>query len=124
MSTPQTQETARWQKPLIAAVVSTALIPVFFLGGFAAAHIPYLIWPYEEGVGNEPLWFGAITQTVFMVILFIPIVAAVWFGMRTIRLGSRWGWLPIGVASAIGVYFLVLTAIAVAGRLLGGDAVI
>jgi len=68
VSTPQTQETARWQKPLIAA--------------------------------------------------------AVWFGMRTIRLGSRWGWLPIGVASAIGVYFLVLTAIAGAGRLLVGDAVI
>lgn len=98
-----------------------ALIPAFFLVGFAAAHIPYLIWPYEEGAGEEPLWFGAITQSIFMGILFIPIVAAVWFGMRTIRLGSRWGWLPIAVATVVGVYFLILTIVAVVGRLLGGD---
>ena len=113
-----------WQRPLVAALVSAALIPAFFLVGFAAAHIPYLVWPYEEGAGNEPLWFSAITQTIFMVILFIPIVAAGWFGMRAIRLGSRWGWLPIAVATAIGVYFVVLTGIAVAGRLLGGGGVI
>ena len=55
---------------------------------------------------------------------FIPIVAAVWFGMRVIRLGSWWGWLPIAVATAIGVYFLVLTGIAVVSRLLGGEGVI
>jgi hypothetical protein len=120
----QRTERPTWQRPLVAALVSAALIPAFFLMGFAAAHIPYLVWPYEEGAGNEPLWFGAITQTIFMVILFIPIVAAVWFGMRVIRLGSWWGWLPIAVATAIGVYFLVLTGIAVAGRLLGGGGVI
>ncbi len=124
VSTPKSQSAAPWQRSLIAAVVSTALIPAFFLVGFAAAHIPYLIWPYEEGSGEEPLWFGAITESIFMVIFFIPIVAAVWFGMRAIRLGSRWGWLPIAVATAIGGYFLVLTAVAVANRLLGGDGVI
>lgn len=120
MST-QDADTKAWQRPLVAGVVAAALIPVFFLVGFAAAHIPYLIWPYEEGAGDEPLWFGALTQSIFMVILFVPIVAAVWFGMRSIRLGSRWGWVPIAVATVVGVYFLVLTGIAVVGRLLGGD---
>ena len=104
---------------LTGAWIALALVPVFFLLGFGAAHLPYLIWPYEEGSGQEPLWFGAITEIIFFGILAVPVVAAVWFGLRANRTGTRWGWLPIGLAGAVVLFFLVITVINVVAQVLG-----
>ena len=104
---------------LAGAWIALVLIPVFFLLGFGAAHLPYLIWPYEEGSGQEPLWFGAITEAIFFAFLAVPVAAAVWFGRRANRTGTRWGWLPMGLAGAVVVFFVVVTVINVVAQILG-----
>ena len=104
---------------LAGAWISLLLVPVFFLLGFGAAHLPYLIWPYEEGSGEEPLWFGAITSAIFFVILAIPIAATVWFGIRANRMGTRWGWVPIALAALVALLFVGITIINLGAQLLG-----
>ena len=104
---------------LAGAWIALVLIPVFFLLGFGAAHLPYLIWPYEEGSGEEPLWFGAITEIIFFAFLAVPVAAAVWFGLRANRTGTRWGWLPMGLAAAVVVFFAAVTVINVVAQMLG-----
>lgn len=104
---------------LAGAWISLILVPVFFFLGFAGAHLPYLIWPYEEGSGEEPLWFGLITSTIFFAALAIPVAGAVIFGRRAIRAGTRWGWLPLGLGVAVAAFFVIVTAVNVVAQIFG-----
>lgn len=106
---------------LAAAWLSLILVPVFFFLGFAAAHLPYLIWPFEEGSGEEPLWFGGITTGIFLIVLAIPLVFAVLFGVRAVRAGTAWGWLPAIVAACAGVLVLAVNLIGLVVLLVSGS---
>ena len=106
---------------LAAAWLSLILVPVFFFLGFAAAHLPYLIWPFEEGSGEEPLWFGGITTGIFLIVLAIPLVFAALFGVRAVRAGTAWGWLPTIVAASAGVLVLAVNLIGLVVLLVSGS---
>ena len=106
---------------LAAAWLSLVLVPVFFFLGFAAAHLPYLIWPFEEGSGEEPLWFGGITTGIFLIVLAIPLVFAALFGVRAVRAGTAWGWLPTIVAASAGVLVLAVNLIGLVVLLVSGS---
>lgn len=106
---------------LAAAWLSLVLVPVFFFLGFAAAHLPYLIWPFQEGSGEEPLWFGGITTGIFLIVLAIPLVFATLFGVRAVRAGTAWGWLPTIVAASVGVLVLAVNLIGLVVLLVSGS---
>lgn len=64
--------------------------PAFWLLGFGAAHIPYVIWPqYVEGEGQEPFWFSAISTALFLAVVWVPGWLAVRFGKRAVAAGYR-----------------------------------
>lgn len=125
MGTQTTQDSSadvtRRRGYLAAAWLSLVLVPVFFFLGFAAAHLPYLIWPFEEGSGEEPLWFGGITTGIFLIVLAIPLVFAVLFGVRAVRAGTAWGWLPTIVAASAGVLVLAVNLIGLVVLLVSGS---
>ena len=124
MSAPAEQiapaDVTRRRGYLAGAWLSLVLVPVFFFLGFAAAHLPYLIWPYEEGSGEEPLWFGGITTGIFMLILAIPLALSAWFGLRAVRAGTAWGWLPTIIAASAAVLVLAVTVIGLVVLLVSG----
>lgn len=77
---------------------SLAALPVVFVGGFALAHIAYVIWPqFEEGAGGEPWWFMLIA----LVLSYIPIAPVLYIGIKAsvvnARLGSASAWIPLTI---------------------------
>lgn len=97
------------------------LVPLFFFLGFAAAHVPYAIWGFEEGAGNEPLWFDLLTGVILFGILAIPLATALTFGYRSVREGSRWGWVPTVIAGLLSLAIIVWVLANIAISVLGID---
>lgn len=85
-----------------------ALFPVFFFIGFAAAHIPYIFWDYEEGSGTEPMWFGLLCILCFMAVQAVPVWVMWKYGHKAYEAGYRSGFYAYWVGALWGLGLLAL----------------
>lgn len=84
------------------------LFPVFFIIGFAAAHIPYIFWHYEEGSGTEPMWFGLLCIFCFMSVQAFPTWVMWKYGHKAVEAGHQSGIYAYWVGAFWGLGLLAL----------------
>lgn len=87
------------------------LFPVFFLLGFAAAHIPYIFWDFQEGSGTEPVWFGLLCVACFMAVQAFPVWVMWKFGHKAVEAGHPSGIYAYWVGAFWGIGLLALMVI-------------
>ncbi len=111
---PAAPDSAPW---LRRAWVSVALIPVFFFIAFAAGEGIYALMGYRPENADAPVWAVVVASALVVLVVVIPCVAAVYFGRRSIRAGSRRGVYPAVVGAVAGVGWLALTIVTDVGDL-------
>ena len=91
------------------AYVWLALLPVSFLLGFGAAHLPYMVFTDQVEGTPGPWWFELLVALVGMGVMWLPVGASLVQGRRALRAGSRAAaWIVIGVDLALTALALVV----------------
>ena len=111
--------TARDQHPerssrdawLTRAWTAVALLPVFFVLGFAAGEIVYSLLGYKPENDDAPLWVDLVGSAAALAICLVPCVGAMFYGRRASKTGSRTGFVPMGIGALAAVALVVLTAL-------------
>lgn len=111
------QEPADPGRRLRWAWTAVAMVPVFFVIGFAVGEGIYALTGHDPANGDTPLWADLVALVPVVVVVLIPCVAAVYFGRQTSRSGDRRGRLPLAVGAIAGLGLLVLTVVSEVGDL-------
>ena len=97
------------QTPLARAWVAVALVPVFFVGAFAAETGIYALTGHEPGLGTAPRWVDLTAGLIGLAILLVPCIAGMVLGIRATRSGVRAALVPTVLAGLLGAGGIVLT---------------
>jgi len=95
-------------RSLARAWISVAVIPVFAILAFALGEGTVSVLGYPVG-GTNPLWVSLVSDVVVCVILLVPCLAAVFFGLKARAAGVARAWLPTVLGAVFGLATLVLT---------------
>lgn len=119
MAPPPPSRTAR--RYLRLAWVSLAALPVSIVGAMVLGDWLLTVQGYESG-GEELVPLGAALSagTPALLVLILPTIPAIWFGLRARRLGLATGLVPAIIGAVIaGAAVLQNMAALIVGRLLG-----
>ena len=93
------------------AWIAVVLIPVFFFISFAVGEGLYALFGYKPENVGAPFWVDLVITVLTLAVLLLPCVAAVVFGRRASAEGDRSALVPAGIASLVGLFFIVLSTI-------------
>jgi hypothetical protein len=94
-----------------------ALVPVFFLVGFAVGEGLYAVLGYQPENADAPLWVDLAVLVPTLAVVLIPCAAAVVFGSLARRSGDRRGAVPAVMGLLLGAGWLVLSVVSEVGNL-------
>ena len=113
MSTTKPDREPRGSSPVGVFVArawwSVALIPAFLLGFVILMLFLYQLFGYKPENADAPLWVELVIGLVCVGVFWVPCTAAVIYGSRVVRLGSRRGWWPIGIGASAGIAVTIVT---------------
>ena len=93
------------------AWIAVALIPLFFLLAMAAGYLAYDLMGYKPENDDAPTWVDLVCAVPSLAILWVPCTAAVVYGRRASRGGSRRAMIPAAIGALVGVGFTVLSLV-------------
>ena len=95
------------------ALIAVALIPVFFILGFAVAQGLYSLMGYLPEEACIPLWVDLVATIPTVAVWLVPCAAAVLYGRRVNSVGDRRGLVPLCIGALAGLGLLVLSIVTI-----------
>lgn len=111
----------RARQPIIAAWVGVALLlPALALGMLAGEGL--MSWLGYGGLDAKdlPAWALLLTATTVTVIVWLPAVVAMTYGLRARRNGNPNGLIPVVIGMVVGLGFLLTNLIGFVGQIVTG----
>ena len=102
------------------AWIAVALVPVFFIVGFAVAEVLYSLMGYLPGNAGIPLWVDLVATIPTVAVWLVPCAAAVLYGRRANSLGDRRAVVPLCIGALAGLGLLLLPIVTIIGNLSRG----
>jgi len=101
------------------AWVGVALIPVFFIIALVVGQGIYALMGYKPENADAPAWAVVLASALTLLVVLIPCVGAVTYGLRATRAGERRGVFPAVIGAVAAVGWVALTIVNEAGNVIG-----
>lgn len=101
------------------AWVSVALIPVSFVVAMVLGDWLLSVQGYSSGEEDLPLKAVLLAGLPALLVLLMPSIAAIWFGLRAKRRGAPQGFIPVAIGATVAAASVALNSVSVIARLLG-----
>jgi hypothetical protein len=96
---------------LARAWTGLALIPVFFVVGFAVGEVLYAVLGYKPENDDAPLWVDLVASLAALAVTLVPCVGAVIYGRRASAAGRHSARVPMVLGALVGAALVILTAL-------------
>lgn len=96
---------------LVRAWTGLALIPVFFLMGFAVGEVLYAVLGYKPENADAPLGVDLVASLAALAVTLVPCVGAVIWGRRASEAGRHGARVPMVLGALVGAALVILTAL-------------
>lgn len=96
---------------LARAWTGLALIPVFFLVGFALGEVLYAVLGYKPENDDAPLWADLVASLAALAVTLVPCIGAVVYGRRASEAGHHGARVPMAIGALAGAALVILTAL-------------
>lgn len=93
------------------AWTAVALIPVFFIVGFAVGEMLYAILGYKPENDDAPLGVDLVTSLAVLAVTLVPCIAAVIYGRRANQADRPSARAPTAIGALAGAALVLLTAL-------------
>jgi hypothetical protein len=93
------------------AWTAVALIPVFFVVGFAVGEALYAVLGYKPENDDAPLWADLVASLAVLAVTLVPCIGAVVYGRRAGKAGRPRARAPMTIGALTGAALVILTAL-------------
>jgi len=107
---PRRSETEPTSDPLARAWTASALIPVFFVVGFAVGELLYAVLGFKPENDDAPLWADLVVSLAALAVTLVPCVGAVVYARRASEAGRHQARVPMAIGALAGAVLVILTA--------------